>query len=407
MKDSRVFYSYWSEKSDNSNAEYENADPFSAMTVRLLKAAGLEQRLAETARYDMRIAIKPNLVSPVPAESGATTHPQIVAGIIEYLQALGYHDITIMEGSWVGDSTADSFLYCGYEELAERYGIKLLDTKKDDIVTAEIAETEHGFKLASQIEDNSGAAAGSRRETGISRINICRSALETDFLINVPVLKGHCQTRMSCALKNMKGLIPDSEKRRFHAMGLHRPIAMLNAAIRQDFIVIDHICGDPEFEDGGNPLVRNCIMAACDPIAADVAACQALGIIPESVGYLRLAAESEGGLADIEKIIVEGEPCEAVPDIHRLLDVNYMVDEVESCSACYNVLVRALDRLRTEGRLDRLDERIAIGQGCRGLHGRTGVGSCTGGYDRSVPGCPPAQEDIYAMLRSLTDGDKG
>ena len=25
------------------------------------------------------------------------------------------------------------------------------------------------------------------------------------FLINVPVLKGHCQTKITCALKNMKG----------------------------------------------------------------------------------------------------------------------------------------------------------------------------------------------------------
>ena len=37
---------------------------------------------------------------------------------------------------------------------------------------------------------------------------ICDSALALDFLINDPVLKGHCQTKITCALKNMKGLIP-------------------------------------------------------------------------------------------------------------------------------------------------------------------------------------------------------
>ena len=376
------------------------------MTVRLLDAAGVKERLAEKAKssgraYDMHIAIKPNLVCPVPAETGATTHPQIVAGIIEYLQELGYHDITIMEGSWVGDSTADSFLYCGYEELAQRYGVKLLDTKKDDVVTAEIEETEHGFRLVDTTDK-----ADRRQDIRAASIKISRSAWEADFLINVPVLKGHCQTRMSCALKNMKGLIPDAEKRRFHAMGLHRPIAMLGAAIRQDLIVTDHICGDPEFEDGGNPLVRNCVMAAYDPVAADVAACQALGIEPEAVEYLRLASEADGGFAPLEKIITEGEPYEKIPDIHRLLDINYMVDEVESCSACYNVLVRALDRLKSEGLLDALKDKIAIGQGCRGQHGRLGVGSCTAGYDISVPGCPPEEEDIYTALKSVSDGDK-
>lgn len=55
----------------------------------------------------------------------------------------------------------------------------------------------------------------------------------------------------------MKGLIPNTEKRRFHALGLHKPIAHLNMGIHQDFIVVDNICGDLDFEDGGNPVVMN------------------------------------------------------------------------------------------------------------------------------------------------------
>lgn len=42
-------------------------------------------------------------------------------------------------------------------------------------------------------------------ETPIGSIAVCRRALETDYLINLPVLKGHCQTVMTCALKNCKG----------------------------------------------------------------------------------------------------------------------------------------------------------------------------------------------------------
>ena len=53
------------------------------------------------------------------------------------------------------------------------------------------------------------------------KLNVCERAANIDFLINVPVLKGHCQTKITCALKNMKGLIPNTEKRHFHAMGLH------------------------------------------------------------------------------------------------------------------------------------------------------------------------------------------
>ena len=35
-------------------------------------------------------------------------------------------------------------------------------------------------------------------------LNVCERVKEIDFLINVPVLKGHCQTKITCALKNMK-----------------------------------------------------------------------------------------------------------------------------------------------------------------------------------------------------------
>ena len=64
------------------------------MTKRLLDAAGLKDLLPDPAA---RIAIKPNLASPSPAELGCTTHPEVVAGIIEYLQALGYANIVIAE----------------------------------------------------------------------------------------------------------------------------------------------------------------------------------------------------------------------------------------------------------------------------------------------------------------------
>ncbi|HPK72359.1 MAG TPA: DUF362 domain-containing protein, partial [Vicinamibacterales bacterium] len=69
-------------------------------------------------------------------------------------------------------------------------------------------------------------------DTPAGPVKICNRALDAGFLINMPVLKGHCQTRLTCALKNLKGCIPDTEKRRFHALGLHKPIAALAAALR-------------------------------------------------------------------------------------------------------------------------------------------------------------------------------
>lgn len=343
------------------------------MTKRLLVQVGLEEMLPEKTA---RIAVKPNLVTPAPAKFGGTTHPEVVAGIIEFLQERGYGNIVIAEGSWVGDKTAEAFDYCGYNSLAAEYGVEILDMQKEKGVPVDCG----GMKL-----------------------NICSCVSDWDFLINVPVLKGHCQTNITCALKNMKGLIPNTEKRRFHTMGLHRPIAHLNAGIHQDFIVIDHICGDLDFEEGGSPVVRNCVMAAADPVLVDSYVCSLLGYETEEVPYIGMAEELGIGstdLADLRLITCEGDPYEDLPK-QRHLDVSYAVDEVDSCSACYGVLIPALDRLREEGLLDKLPYRISIGQGHKGKTGGLGVGSCTALFDICVKGCPPEEEDIYQQLREL------
>ena len=359
------------------------------------------------ARYRLHIGIKPNLVCPTPADFGGTTHPEIVAGIIEYLLEHGFHsdEIEILEGSWVGDKTEESFEYCGYNALSRKYGVRLTDTQKErDIASLDCA----GLKL-----------------------NICRHALELDYLINVPVLKGHCQTKVTCALKNMKGLIPNSEKRRFHSLGLHKPIAHLNTVLKPDLIVIDHICGDLDFEEGGNPLIKNCIMVAQDPVLTDAYTAKVLGYDVADVDYITIAERLGVGSADlgavcirtVRGVLAEGEPQDSgngensvdgesydsgvgVPLTRRLVDIAYVVDEIDSCSACYGRLMPALDRLRDEGLLEQLIEymqgnKLGIGQGYRGRSGMYGIGSCTANFAHCVKGCPPQTDDIYRALREL------
>ena len=55
---------------------------------------------------------------------------------------------------------------------------------------------------------------GQVRDCGGMELSVCGKVSLVDFLINVPVLKGHCQTKITCALKNMKGLISSEQKRK-------------------------------------------------------------------------------------------------------------------------------------------------------------------------------------------------
>lgn len=208
------------------------------------------------------IGIKPNLVVAKPSSSGATTSPEIVEGIIEYLKSKGYDKIVIMEGSWVGDRTSNAFKVCGYEDLSKKYNVPLIDLQKDNYKGYEI----NGLK-----------------------INVCDYAAKVDYLINVPVLKGHCQTNMTCALKNMKGCIPNSEKRKFHTMGLHKPIAYLNKLIKQSLIIVDGMNGDLNFEEGGNPVQMNRLIAGKDPVLIDTYVAHLMGFSIEEVPYITMA----------------------------------------------------------------------------------------------------------------------
>ena len=345
---------------------------FKKNTIRLLETADLKAHLSGT---DQRIGIKPNLVSESEASYGATTHPEIIAGIIEYLQTYGYHNLTILEGSWVGSKTADAFAICGYNDLAEKYGVRLVDTQKD---------------------------SSHKKDCAGMQLSVCDSVDEIEFLINVPVLKGHCQTKMTCALKNLKGLIPNSEKRRFHSLGLHKPIAHLAAGIRQDFIVVDHICGDLDFEDGGNPVVRNWILAGRDPVLIDAWVCRELKYRPKDVPYLTMAEKLGVGSLDLDNaqiINLSDTDTGELPLSRKVVLVEDAVEEVESCSACYGYLIPALDRLREEGLLDAFTEKICIGQGFRGKSGAIGIGNCTKNFEYYVPGCPPTESEIYEGLK--------
>lgn len=343
------------------------------MTHDLLTSLRPEQDL----KPGMRIGIKPNLVLARAASSGATTHPEIVEGIIAYLQDKGFQDLTVLEGSWVGASTREAYQVCGYAALSRKFGVPLVDLKAD---------------------------AYEERRSGNLTLKICRSVLELDYLINVPVMKAHCQTELTCALKNLKGCLPDTEKRRFHALGLHKPIAHLAAVIKPDLNIVDAIAGDLTFEEGGNPVRMDRIFAGRDAVLIDSYAASLLGYAPSDIGYLRIARELGVGSGDVRAahLIEYGEDQKRVIQFQPTGQAKKLAEKVaakDACSACYGSLIHALQRLDENGRLKKLRCKVCIGQGYRGQSAEgLGVGNCTAAFSRTVSGCPPTAERIGEFL---------
>ena len=337
------------------------------MTVALMEAADVAAMIPPGAK----IALKPNLVVSAPAEQGATTHMGVLTGAIEYLQGRGFTDLSVIESAWVGDSTQRAFRICGCEEVEKKYHVPFYDLKQDRTRTV---------------------------DTPLRPMEICCRALDAEFLIDLPVLKGHCQTAMTCALKNCKGCIPDREKRRFHTEGLMKPIAALAAALRPQLTIVDSICGDLDFEEGGNPVPTGRMYLGTDPVQVDAYGCQLLGLDTQEVPYIGLAEAWGAGCARVEPgdVVLLNQPntpAEYPRPSGVVASLTRGVEARSACSACYAALVRALHRSGVK------PDRVAIGQGWRNVpFDGLGIGNCCNQAARRVAGCPPAVTDIMEKL---------
>lgn len=133
---------------------------YKQMTKQLLQAAGLAD---EIGSRDTPVALKSNLVIGAPASRGATTHPELVAGVLEYLQENGFRDLRVIEGSWVGSRTSEAVQTSGLLDVCRQYRVPFIDLQKD--------------------------ASASYDAKGM-QIKVCNEAMRPGFLINMPVLKG-------------------------------------------------------------------------------------------------------------------------------------------------------------------------------------------------------------------------
>ena len=344
------------------------------MTVKLLNAANAVSLVPSGGS----VALKPNLVIAGAPESGATTHPGVLSGCIAYFRDHGVKDISVIEGSWVGDETMRAMRAAGYDKVCDAYGVPFYDLKKDRTRPV---------------------------KTAVGPIDVCCRALDAGLLVDLPVLKGHCQTVMTCALKNLKGCLPDKEKRHFHAMGLQKPIAALGAALKPRLIVVDSICGDLDFEEGGTPVQTNRMYLGTDAVQLDAYGRALMGLNPEEVPYIELAESYGGGSAAWSErdIIALNKPSDAAAYPRPSGTVAALTRQVQAdqaCSACYASLVRAL---HTTGCGKGV--RISIGQGFRGkaIDG-LGIGNCCRGAANCVRGCPPTADQVARALEDMAWG---
>ena len=75
------------------------------------------------------IFIKPNVPGPGPSEQGLFADPRVVESLVKRFSG---QEIVIGESCVIGYDALQAFQRTGYTELAERYGLKLVDRNQVD-----------------------------------------------------------------------------------------------------------------------------------------------------------------------------------------------------------------------------------------------------------------------------------
>lgn len=237
------------------------------------------------------VLVKPNLVglssrfkSP---PFGVVTTVRLIEALCGLLRDHGCGKIAVGDGGMeiedAGTDTMTTMEMMGLPKIAKHYGLELVDLNQ-----GEFREVDAG---------------------GLT-LRISTRALDTDFLISLPVLKTHCQTVLSLSLKNLKGCLHHKSKIACHDAGCHlsHHVALQARALYPDLAIID---GRYALARGplhfGKPRRADLLIASRDALDADMVGAEVLGYAPGQVPHLAgmckllerecQAAEPLGGVA--------------------------------------------------------------------------------------------------------------
>jgi uncharacterized protein (DUF362 family) len=122
----------------------------------------------------------------------------------------------------------------------------------------------------------------------LKKARIIRKARENDVLINMPIVKQHDSTRITCTLKNLMGF--NADNRAFHqgAAHLHQCIVDLATLLKPNLLIVDanRVLAENGPFGPGKMISPRKVMAGTDMVAVDALCCGLLSIDPQEVPHI-------------------------------------------------------------------------------------------------------------------------
>jgi len=242
-----------------------------------------------------RVVIKPNVVD-FSSDRPIHTDPRLIEALILHLGGMGAREIVLAEGTSHNRDTEWLFRCSGYEALAKRQGVRLVDLNYDDI---------------SQVR------SVNPRATLLKEISLPETIRTADVIISVPKMKTHKLAGITLSMKNMFGILPGITygwpKNTLHWNGIPLSICEINGTVKTHYSIVDGVIG----MEGHGPIMGTAKKAGVlvmgdNALAVDATAARVMGVDPARVDYLALAHKIRLGSLRREDIAVAGARIEQV-----------------------------------------------------------------------------------------------
>jgi uncharacterized protein (DUF362 family) len=229
------------------------------------------------------VVVKPNIGWAKAPEEAANTNPELVKRIVEHCIKAGAKTVYVFDHTC--NSWKDSYKKSGISEAAKSAGAKVVcGNYQKDYRVVEIPNAKR-----------------------LKKAKIHNLILDSDVFINVPVLKNHGGAVMTCAMKNLMGIVWD--RRYFHKNDLQQCIADSVTVRKPDLNVVDAYRvmkkGGPRGRGLKDVATMKYQLLSTDIVAVDTAASKILGISDSRIGHLKLGQDLKLGTMDISKLNVK------------------------------------------------------------------------------------------------------
>ncbi len=331
-----------------------------------------------------------------------TTKSEIVVALIRALKEVGIEDISVGDGAVLDMDATEQLEKSGLKKMVEVAGGRVIDLDREGHTKIQVADN--------------------------LTLEIGKSILETQNLINLPVMKTHILAKVTLGIKNLKGVVSKESKKAMHRKELERSIALLCKAVRPELTVVDGLVGieglGPSTQ--GKPTKPGLLIAGTDPVSVDAITAMVMGQEPKEAEHIRIAWEFGLGEIELDRIEVRGLPLEeakypfrpAQLGFHNMIQglgikgIRYFGwepgDERSECSGCIDTLYGALWALGSD--IATLQKSLDIVIGPRDFPNDTGnnvllYGSCQA-KNRTrgtwLHGCPPTYRSAYICIARMT-----